>query len=294
VKALEDRSAVEVGVLATMLYDPTAYTKLPVGITEYWFEAPELQSLFREIRLLCPHEPTNVDVLIKTYPDTEGFVRSVKDPNWRLDGKFSYYAESLRPGLELGPPSTGSRTTGPFRFIMHSGSEMQIMRLPQAADLIVGILRAKSVAFLSGEEGAGKSLLAMNLGLAIASRAEGFLNWKLDNHGPVLFLNNEYYFEEYCRRFQQMSTRLPGRAGLDNFIAPEAVPPLADCWQSLTEYCAQYRPGLVILDCLYFAHNEDENDSSKMKALMRQFQMLRDEYNLCLLVFHHLKKGARD
>ena len=51
---------------------------------------------------------------------------------------------------------------------------------------------------------------------------------------------------------------------------------------------------LLILDCLYFAHNEDENDSSRMKELMRQLQSLRDQNDTCVVVVHHLKKGGRD
>lgn len=179
-------------------------------------------------------------------------------------------------------------------FDLFRGSNMSTMQIPNEADLLKGILRAKSLAFLAGEEGSGKSLLAMNLGISVATGALKFLAWIIEQPGKVIFLNNELYFEDVVRRFQYMINTLPGRGSLDNFIAPREVPPLAECFGILNQLCESEKPALVLLDCLYFAHNEDENDSSKMKDLMRQLQSLRDNHGTCVLVVHHLKKGGRD
>jgi ERCC4-type nuclease len=50
---------------------------------------------------------------------------------------------------------------------------------------------------------------------------------------------------------------------------------------------------LVVLDCLYWAHDKKENDSSEMKELMRQLVEIRDAYKVAVLVVHHTKKGTR-
>jgi archaellum biogenesis ATPase FlaH len=171
---------------------------------------------------------------------------------------------------------------------------MSKAEIPEVSDLLRGIFRAKSLNFLAGEEGSGKSLLSMNLGLAVATGGLNFLDWVIEKPGKVLFLNNEIYFEDFVRRFQQMVQLLPGKQSLDNFIAPEAVPPLSECFDQLNELCESEKPALLILDCLYFAHNEDENDSSRMKELMRQLQGLRDKHGMCIVVIHHFKKGGRD
>ena len=181
-----------------------------------------------------------------------------------------------------------------FSFNTHSGVNMSTAEVPEVSDLVRGIFRAKSLNFLAGEEGSGKSLLSMNLGIAVATGGLKFLDWIIEKPGKVLFLNNEIYFEDFLRRFQQMVKRLPGKLSLDNFITPEAVPALNECFDQLNELCEQEKPALLILDCLYFAHNEDENDSSRMKELMRQLQSLRDQNDTCVVVVHHLKKGGRD
>ena len=50
---------------------------------------------------------------------------------------------------------------------------------------------------------------------------------------------------------------------------------------------------MVVLDCLYWAHNQKENDSSEMKSLMRQLVELRETYGIVVMVVHHTKKGTR-
>ena len=50
---------------------------------------------------------------------------------------------------------------------------------------------------------------------------------------------------------------------------------------------------MVTLDCLYWAHNKQENDSSEMKELMRWLVGLRETFGIVVLVVHHTKKGTR-
>lgn len=181
-----------------------------------------------------------------------------------------------------------------FSFNVLRGASMNTTPIPEVSDLLRGVLRAKSTNILAGEEGAGKSIGAMNLGISVATGAPKFLAWPIEKPGKVLFLNNEIFMEDFLRRFQSMTKLLPGKGSLDNFIAPDAVPPLSECFDQLNELIEVEKPVLVILDCLYFAHNEDENDSSKMKDLMRQLQSLRDRHSTCVVVVHHLRKGGRD
>ncbi len=188
----------------------------------------------------------------------------------------------------------GQSEGGVISFNLFKGGNMSMMPVSEAPDLLKDLLRSQSLGFLAGEEGAGKSLLGMNFGIAVATSAPNFLTWKIEHPGPVVFLNNEIYFEDVVRRFQAMTKTVPGRGSLDNFICPKEVPPLSECFDILDRLCTDEKPVLVLLDCLYFAHNEDENDSSRMKDLMRQLQALRDKHSTCVLVVHHLKKGGRD
>ncbi len=174
------------------------------------------------------------------------------------------------------------------------GGEIYSMEIPNVCDLLKRIVRAKSLTFLAGEEGCGKSIFVMNLALAVAVGAKKFLSWEIERPGRVLFLNNELYLEDFALRFKKMSEHLPARGDLNNFLAPPHVPSIDECWDDLNRICSSEAPALLVLDCLYFAHNEDENDSSRMKILMRRLQKLRDDHSLCVLVVHHLRKGTRN
>jgi RecA-family ATPase len=167
------------------------------------------------------------------------------------------------------------------------------MDIPEQSYLVKDLLSEQSVNFLSGEAECGKSLIAMNLALSIAVGATKWLAYQITKQGKVLYLNNELAFSDFARRLKTMCDSLPARGDISNLIVPRAVPALRECWDTLNETCEREKPCLIVVDCLYFTHDKDENDSSEMKTLMRQFLALRDKYSLAILLIHHTKKGAR-
>ncbi|MGD0037935.1 MAG: AAA family ATPase [Bacteroidota bacterium] len=179
--------------------------------------------------------------------------------------------------------------------VLRDGMEMNLMPMPVLNDIVDGVIGEKSFNFLAGEEGAGKSLLAMNLGLAIATGAQQFLGYKIKKHGKVLYLNNELPFAVFLQRFKKMRTRFYAQQSvhLGNFLTPEIIKPLTESMDDIVKIIHQHQPVLVVLDCLYFAHDKKENDSSEMKQVMRQLLSLRDQHGVAVIVVHHTKKGVR-
>ena len=177
----------------------------------------------------------------------------------------------------------------------YSGSQMKDCVLSAQHDLLEGLIREESVAFLAGEEGSGKSLIAMNFALSVATGQLEFLKYKIKKSGKVLYLNNELPFTDFIERFKKMSKEImpPYSLNLDNFIAPDNVPPINDYWNELNDKLKEIEPVLVVLDCLYWAHDKKESDNSEMKELMRQLVALRNMYHTTILVIHHTKKGSR-
>lgn len=176
-----------------------------------------------------------------------------------------------------------------------NGAEMSMMAAPKTNDIVTGLIREQSINFIAGEEGAGKSLLSMNLGIAVATGLQNFLSYEIKKHGKVLYLNNELPFGEFLGRFKTMRGHLdnPAFTELENLIVPESVPPINDYWEELCRTIEKEVPILVILDCLYWAHDKKENDSSEMKTLMRRLVEMRDRFHIALIVVHHTKKGVR-
>jgi hypothetical protein len=189
--------------------------------------------------------------------------------------------------------SINAEANNGFKFENYTGLEIANMEIPEQAFLIDNLISEYSLNILMGEEGCGKSLLAMNLALSIAVDAKQWLSYDIKKHGKVLFLNNELSFPDFARRLKTMVERLPAPGDISNLIIPKEVPAISECWDTLNESCQQEKPCLIVIDCLYFSHNKDENDSSEMKALMRQFLALRDRYGLAVLIVHHTKKGSR-
>ncbi len=165
----------------------------------------------------------------------------------------------------------------------------------EEASLIKGLIREQSVNFLFGEEGSGKSLMAMNLAISVATGAKQFLGYELLNHGKVLYLNNELPFKEFVNRFKKMAETLNVEQHelLSNMIVPQSVPPFETFWKEINDICRVEKPVLIILDCLYWSHDKEENNSSGMKQIMRLFTTLRDKYNLAVVILHHTKKRSR-
>ena len=294
------REQAEREVLATLILQANSFSRLPEGFRSDVFELPEYGHLFESIAT----NPCTEEKLRESFPDQEAVIDNVVFGAIPLEaGKLKRQCLVLmnhRPPPELRDESQHyaggndwTRTREGFRFEILNGKQIAEMEIPKKSYLIENLITETSVNFLSGEEGCGKSLLAMNLAVSVAVGASKWLKYDIAKHGRVLFLNNELAFPDVARRLKTMSTRLPAPGDLSNLIVPREVPPMSECWETLNQTCKELQPVLIILDCLYFAHDEDENDSSKMKVLMRKFLALRDSFGLAVLIIHHTKKGTR-
>ena len=179
--------------------------------------------------------------------------------------------------------------------VVRTGMEMNLMETPVLNDIVEGVIGEKSFNFLAGEEGAGKSLLAMNLALSIATGLPKFLSYKIKRHGKVLYLNNELPFPVFLQRFKKMRRKFfhDQSKNLGNFLTPEFIHPLQESWDDIVKILGMENPILVVLDCFYWAHSGKENDASEMKTIMRKLISMRDQYAVAVLIVHHTKKGVR-
>lgn len=183
-----------------------------------------------------------------------------------------------------------ANTDTAYEFELYNGDDIVNMEIPDQSWLVRELIPDTSVNILAGEEGCGKSLLAMDLALGVAGDVDPWLAYNVVTHGKVLFLNNELSFHSLARRLKKIGA---GHPRLSNLIVPQFVPSLDECQEALTSLCETHQPKLVVVDCLYMSHNRDEKDSSGMKDLMRQLLKLRDDFNLAVLAVHHTKKGSR-
>jgi 5S rRNA maturation endonuclease (ribonuclease M5) len=174
----------------------------------------------------------------------------------------------------------------------YTALEIENTTIEKPKFLLDGLLKQRSLNFLAGEPGSGKSFLALNLAMSVAFGLEKFLIWQIQKTGKVLYLNFELPEDEFKFRIQSLSKK--HTANKENFIGATRHISLLDDWEAVRAILIRYKPIMFVIDCLYFAHNEDEDNNSKMKTLMRGLLTLRDEFETCILVVHHTKKGGHD
>jgi hypothetical protein len=292
-------------VLATLLLVDNAYEDLPEDFSTDDFETNDYKYVFEKLHYLFikSGKPVSIGKLNEMYPELKSLIDEITVGAITLDGKLRARASELKNHRPLStvednqlisePIYSQSNKNQTFEFEIYNGLEISQMEIPKESFLIENLITENSVNFLSGEEGCGKSLLSMNLAISIAVGASTWLSYNIKKQGKVIYLNNELAFSDYARRLKAMSNSLPASGDISNLIVPKEVPALNECWETLNRTCENEKPCLIVVDCLYFAHDKDENDSSEMKALMRQFLKLRDIHNLTLLLVHHTKKNSR-
>ena len=292
-------------VLATLILKPHAYKDLPEDFSSDAFEFPEYRDLYKkiDIEFISKSKPVDEKELCKKFPDLKKLIDKVLWGAAPSNGRLRAQAAALmnhRPPPEPTEETPANSWCGErknnrnqFQFELLNGLEISQMEIPQQSYLVNNLISEYSVNMLGGEEGCGKSLVAMNLAISIAVGADTWLGYGIAKHGKVLYLNNELPFPTFGWRVKTMSNSLPAQGDISNLIAPRVVPVLSECWDSLNETCERENPCLIIVDALYFLHDRDENDSSEMKTLMRKILALRDIHNLAVLLIHHTKKGSR-
>ncbi|MGB6647059.1 MAG: AAA family ATPase, partial [Bacteroidota bacterium] len=177
-------------------------------------------------------------------------------------------------------------------FELCNGLEALDMQIESPAFLVEDLIRETSLNMLFGEPECGKSMLALNLSLAVATGAQDWLAYKLNKQGKVLYVNNEVALEDFIWRIKAMASEIDPKEALKNLIFPKVLPEGEQFWHHLDEVVSEERPALLVVDTFYMLHQAEENDSSDMKPILKKFLALRDEYKMAVLLIHHTKKGS--
>jgi hypothetical protein len=187
---------------------------------------------------------------------------------------------------QLPPEST-------FLNLLRNGEEMRTFEIEKERYLIENLIAEGTFTVLGGEEGVGKSMFLMNLGMGLASGMQQFLGWGVKAPAKVLYLNNEMGYSKFIKRFQSMANGV-GTLSLEKFSMPQHFPHFDIAKGPLIEYVTINNPDLIIFDCLYLMHDANENDASEMKSFIRDVAVFAREFNAAIILAHHVKKGNRD
>jgi RecA-family ATPase len=172
---------------------------------------------------------------------------------------------------------------------------------PARSWLVRDLIPDRTVTMLSGDGGVGKSLLAIQLGVAVAAGRNGWIGVSPDP-GPVLYVSAEDDLEEIHRRLEDVVTGhdvalgdltdfhivpLAGKdavlaaAGKGGVIAPTPL------WTAIVDATATIRPKLVILDNLADIFAGNENARPEARQFIGMLRGLAIEHGLAVLVIAH-------
>lgn len=171
---------------------------------------------------------------------------------------------------------------------------LQHQPTPEPCLVEPGLLPPQGILFVGGEPKIGKSLLVANIALALAagtSRA-GFY---VPTPRRVLICQFELPTTQFAARLADLRQPLGTAADNNLFVDTRAAGHLVSAPQGLNHFLAAAGTAaaqVIVLDPLYSAHDQDENDTRAMAALCQSLLRLRDRARAALIVVHHVRKSA--
>jgi AAA domain-containing protein len=161
--------------------------------------------------------------------------------------------------------------------------------------LIEGLWSKEAVGIIGGEPKCGKSFLALDLAVAVASWAPCLRRFPTKESGAVLL----YAAEDAWHIVRQRLEGIACAAGV-NFenlnVEVITVPTLrldrSEHQQALQATVAHLEPKLLILDPFVRLHAIDENVAGEVAPLLAYLRSLQRHYHTAVALVHHARKGA--
>lgn len=167
---------------------------------------------------------------------------------------------------------------------------------PENVWVVQDFIPLGGAANLYGEPKAGKSFIALQLGIAVSSGQPDWLGFPIPNHGPVLFLQMdtarnlwmEQYVEGALKDSQDLSNIFFTDRDDEEVPSPFDIRREGGIW--LKREVDRIQPILVIIDVLREIYDGDENSSEVGAQVWSALQ--RATKGRSILILTHEKKGS--
>lgn len=159
---------------------------------------------------------------------------------------------------------------------------------PEYEWIVDGMIAKGDTTLLVGEPNVGKSWITLSLAVALANGDNKWINWDLNHHGKVLYVDEENPHDVVYHRLKQL-----GANNFDNlrYLHRQGVR-LDKRFDRFLDDAISYQPSLVVLDSLTRLHTQDENNAGAMAALFNDsINVLTKETGAAIIVLHHTNKG---
>jgi hypothetical protein len=156
-----------------------------------------------------------------------------------------------------------------------------------------GLLPPQGILFVGGEPKVGKSLWVANLALSLAAGMDR-MGFPIPAPRRVLVCQFELPVAQFVSRLAIMRRALGTSADQHLLVDTRAAGHLLSAAQGLAHFLTAAKAAaadVIVLDPLYSAHDQDENDTRAMAALCQSLLRLRDAARAALVVVHHVRKS---
>lgn len=204
---------------------------------------------------------------------------------------------SSAPG-ETFKPLVAANDNEPFRVVCPA--DWQDLPIPERKWLIPGLVPSRTVTLLSGDGGVGKSLLALQIGIA-AVLGVPTLGVK-PSQGRVLYLGAEDEEEEFQRRMMDIvrchhasfsdlnDFLLVPAAGQDaTLVLPDKTGTMVATpfMVSLRDRISSFRPTLVVLDTSADLFGGNEIDRGQVRRFVSMLREIAMEFDCAVVLLSH-------
>jgi hypothetical protein len=156
-----------------------------------------------------------------------------------------------------------------------------------------GLLPPQGILFVGGEPKVGKSLLVANLALSLAAGVDR-IGFPIPAPRRVLVCQFELPVAQFVSRLALMRRAVGAAADERLLVDTRASGHLLSAAQGLGHFVEAAKAAaaeVIVLDPLYSAHDQDENDTRAMASLCQSLLRLRDASRAALVVVHHVRKS---
>ena len=156
-----------------------------------------------------------------------------------------------------------------------------------------GLLPPQGILFVGGEPKVGKSLLVANLALSLAAGVDR-IGFPIPAPRRVLVCQFELPVAQFVSRLALMRRAVGPAADERLLVDTRASGHLLSAAQGLGHFVEAAKAAaaeVIVLDPLYSAHDQDENDTRAMASLCQSLLRLRDASRAALVVVHHVRKS---
>ena len=177
------------------------------------------------------------------------------------------------------------------------GSDADTRPIKHSIQIVDKLLVKDKMSVFGGTAGCNKSLLSMQVGMAIANDEDKVLDFKINVKGlKVLYVDTECGIDEMNRRYNLLKNNFPNWHGSDRFIMiSRKVKIISDVLDDVEDMIRMEQPDIVYYDCLYnMSNSKDISKNHNLSPITDRITDMKMGYNNTPILIAHATKGNHE